>query len=226
MNVTAGAIHAIDTLFDRAIKETAQGALVSDPIVVSTKHDHTSRFLRRGRTSHFHTAKGAPAQGSAMSSYHSAQVQEKDNHLITLSMVSCDFRLISMFEFPDAENVKEFFANSSMGRQASSPGSSEGKHAHFVDHLCEFVNLTCGSVTRGIRNEHPYMGMSTPFALSAKCKHHAGMVNPIHVKSMDFSIDQLQFNLTYALCVADGFELDLTLPAEHVQETSGELELF
>lgn len=226
MNVTAGAIHAIDTLFDRAVKETAQGALQGDPIIVSTKHDQTSRFLRRDRISRLNSEGAARTQGRGMSSYQSAQIAEKDNHLITLSMVSCDFRLISMFEFSDAENVKEFFANSSMGRQASAPGSDEGKHAHFVDHLCEFVNLTCGSVTRGLRLEYPYLGMSTPFALSAKCKDHAGMVNPIHVKSMDYSIDQLQFNLTYALCVSDGFELDLNLPAEQAQETSGELELF
>lgn len=129
--------------------------------------------------------------------------------MLTMSMVSYDFRIVTLFEFEHTALA---------GANATVDGHDRA----------EFVNMVCGAVNRHISSAFKHIGMSTPFALEASCSTYISALDPNALIVLDaHCTESVSFRLWLCVCVAAGADPDFRSQlAEITVEAEGELDLF
>lgn len=150
------------------------------------------------------------------------QMDASTSELILANISSYSFRIVVLFNFGDDEATALRFA----GLPASA--TVMARQPMLIDAYSELVNMICGAVNRGLRNEFRHVALSTPFVLESSCARFVSSLNCAHTRAIRVTVNgTAKINICIGICVARDTTLDFRLHATQTQdETHGELELF
>ena len=135
-------------------------------------------------------------------------------NVVVLTISSIEFRLLLVLHCGGDERAREYFTR----------GQGQGG-APFDETLLEVGNLCCGAVNQELVRHFPDLGMSTPYALSARCVSYLEELKPGLLTSYKVTInDSVQLDATVCVCAHAPIDFTADIGAE--TESCGELELF
>jgi hypothetical protein len=142
-------------------------------------------------------------------------------HLVALSIVSYQFRIVTLFDFATDEATTRYLVGAQQLHQPPAPNE-------FHDACAELANMICGSVNRRLGSNFRHSGLSTPHHIEHNCINYLDILKPARVKRFDVTVAKAaNFSVFAALMPAAGITFELSVPpAAAVTEGSGELELF
>lgn len=130
--------------------------------------------------------------------------------LLTISSVA--FRLLLVLRFDASEATCSYFTGEGTGRS-------------FDEACMEIGNLCCGAINQELLQVFPDLGMSTPYAVSARCLPYLDVLKPGYVASYLVTING-DVRVAATVCVCAHAPLDFVADVRDEVESSGELELF
>jgi hypothetical protein len=122
---------------------------------------------------------------------------------LILTISSMVFRLLLVLRFDDTE---------ASGRS-------------FEEACLEIGNLCCGAVNQELLQVFPDLGMSTPYAVSARCVPYLEVLKPGYLAAYAVTINDA-VRVAATVCVCAHAPLDFVADVSDEVETGGELELF
>jgi hypothetical protein len=142
-------------------------------------------------------------------------------HLVALSIVSYQFRIVTLFDFATDEATTRYLIGARQRHQPQAP-------SEFHDACAELANMICGSVNRRLGSNFRHSGLSTPHHIEHDCINHLGILKPARVKRFDVTVaEAASFSVLAALMPATGVTFELPVPpVATATEGRGELELF
>jgi len=129
---------------------------------------------------------------------------------LILTISSITFRLVLRFE--DDAATRAYYTGETPGRS-------------FDEACLEIGNLCCGAVNQALLQVFPDLGMSTPYAVSARCLSYLQALKPGYVVSYTVTINDA-VRVSATVCVCAHAPLDFVADVLDEVESGGELELF
>lgn len=130
--------------------------------------------------------------------------------LLTISSIA--FRLLLVLRFDDDASTRAYYTGEAAGRT-------------FEEARLEIGNLCCGAINQELLQVFPDLGMSTPYAVSARCLTYLDVLKPGYVASYAITInDTVRIAATVCVCAHAG--LDFVADVQEDVASGGELELF
>lgn len=169
---------------------------------------------------------GLPDPADRCTIRHLAEIPDAQGNsahrLVVLSIASCVFRIVVLFDFAADEATAAYLARISRSSEPTLQGQA------LTDACTEFANMICGAVNRGLCTKFRLAGMSTPFVLESSCANHLSILNPEQVRHYQATINnKTRIGFTVCLCINDDTTLDFHIDrVRQPVESSGELELF
>jgi len=145
-----------------------------------------------------------------------------DNHLVLINISSYAFRIVALFSFNKDAATAAHFSRKSHDSEKTLCDQL------LLDSYSELVNLICGAVNQGLRNEFRHVALSTPFVLASSCVQYVSMLNFSMTKSINVVINEsVDFSVIVGVCVDNNNILDFHIDRSEQQNiSSGEIELF
>ena len=145
-----------------------------------------------------------------------------DNHLVLINISSYAFRIVALFSFNKDGAMAAHFS-----RKSHNPEKTLCDQL-LLDTYSELVNMICGAVNQGLRNEFRHVALSTPFVLASSCVQYISMLNFAMTKSINVVINEsVNFDVIVGVCVDNNNILDFHIDRSEQQNiSSGEIELF
>ena len=131
---------------------------------------------------------------------------------LILTISSMVFRLLLVLRFDDTESTRAYFKGEASGRS-------------FEEACLEIGNLCCGAVNQELLQVFPDLGMSTPYAVSARCVPYLEVLKPWYLAAYAVTINDA-VRVAATVCVCAHAPLDFVADVSDEVETGGELELF
>lgn len=132
--------------------------------------------------------------------------------VVVLTISSIEFRLLLVLHCGEDARAHEYFTRGQGG-------------IPFGEALQEVGNLCCGAVNQELVRHFPDLGMSTPYALSARCVPYLEELKPGLITSYKVTINN-SVHLDATICVCAHAPVDFTADIGAEAESCGELELF
>lgn len=130
--------------------------------------------------------------------------------ILTISSVA--FRLLLVLRFDDDASTRAYYTGEVTGRS-------------FEEARLEIGNLCCGAVNQELLQVFPDLGMSTPYAVSARCLAYLDALKPGYVASYSITINDA-VRVAATVCVCAHARLDFVANVSDEVASGGELELF
>lgn len=147
----------------------------------------------------------------------------KDTQCVAITVSSYLFRLMVLVYFTPQAPTTSYFSRAN--RVAALDLSDVALiDAALTDAVCEFVNMSCGAMSRDLSRVFPNIGMSTPNIIDKECSSSLGRLHWGHIQHFKLEINK-GVHFFASLCVSDYADLDFLINTPPV-EVSGELELF
>lgn len=139
-------------------------------------------------------------------------MREPAGDVVVLTISSIEFRLLLVLHCGKDMPTREYFMR----------GSGE---TPFEERILEVGNLCCGAVNQELVRYFPDLGMSTPYALSARSVPYLDELRPALLASYRVTINE-SVHLNATVCVCAHAPMDFTAEVTAEVESGGELELF
>lgn len=131
---------------------------------------------------------------------------------LILTISSIAFRLLLVLRFDDAPSTQSYYMGEGAGRS-------------FDEACLEIGNLCCGAINQELLQVFPDLGMSTPYAVSARCLPYLDALKPAYQAAYLVTINDA-VRVAATVCVCAHAPLDFVADVREEVESSGELELF
>jgi hypothetical protein len=182
---------------------------VDGPHVIGTNaQDSLDRIFRKAARTRL--ALHAEDTCDVAAALHDDAVVSEQAVLLTISSVA--FRLLLVLRFDASEPTRRYF-------------TGEGNGRSFDEACMEIANLCCGAINQELLQAFPDLGMSTPYAVSARCVPYLDVLKPGYVASYAVTINR-DVRVAATVCVCAHAPLDFVADVRDEVEPSGELELF